>query len=180
MSFELNQSAGIFETVKVAQVPSSTLFLPFFDTFYIDLKIFYIPFAIFVVVSMSNAVNLTDGLDGLAIGLLIIMFVPIVYGVFLPHDYIASMKYIPSLLSGTIFLCLSQYLGNMLLSNRKNKIVGISTTISAIFNILINLLLIKQIGLFAASFSTMISYIILYTIRYFNQRKSIVKKDILF
>ena len=48
MSFELNQLAGIFETVKVAQVPSSTLFLPFFDTFYIDLKIFYIPFAIFV------------------------------------------------------------------------------------------------------------------------------------
>lgn len=114
------------------------------------------------------------------VGLLIIMFVPIVYGVFLPHDYIASMKYIPSLLSGTIFLCLSQYLGNMLLSNRKNKIVGISTTISAIFNILINLLLIKQIGLFAASFSTMISYIILYTIRYFNQRKSIVKKTFYF
>ena len=108
------------------------------------------------------------------------MFVTIVYGVFLPHDYIASMKYIPSLLSGTIFLCLSQYLGNMLLSNRKNKIVGISTTISAIFNILINLLLIKQIGLFAASFSTMISYIILYTIRYFNQRKSIVKKTFYF
>ena len=75
MSFELNQSAGIFETVKVAQVPSSTLFLPFLDTFYIDLKILYIPFAIFVVVSMSNAVNLTDGLDGLAIGLLIIMSV---------------------------------------------------------------------------------------------------------
>ena len=63
MSFELNQSAGIFETVKVAQVPSSTLFLPFLDTFYIDLKILYIPFAIFVVVSMSNSVNLTDGLD---------------------------------------------------------------------------------------------------------------------
>ena len=75
MSFELNQSAGVFETVKVAQVPSSTLFLPFLDTFYIDLKILYIPFAIFVVVSMSNAVNLTDGLDGLAIGLLIIMSV---------------------------------------------------------------------------------------------------------
>ena len=61
--------------MKVAQVPSSTLFLPFLDTFYIDLKILYIPFAIFVVVSMSNAVNLTDGLDGLAIGLLIIMSV---------------------------------------------------------------------------------------------------------
>ncbi len=32
----------------------------------------YIPFAVFVVVAMSNAVNLTDGLDGLAIGPVII------------------------------------------------------------------------------------------------------------
>ena len=66
-------SLGVLEAVKVAQVPSSTIFLPFASTIYIDLKILYIPFATFVVVSMSNAVNLTDGLDGLAIGLLIIM-----------------------------------------------------------------------------------------------------------
>ncbi|MEI0798768.1 phospho-N-acetylmuramoyl-pentapeptide-transferase [Brachyspira intermedia] len=73
MTFELNQGIGVLEAVKVAQVPSSTIFLPFASTIYIDLKILYIPFATFVVVSMSNAVNLTDGLDGLAIGLLIIM-----------------------------------------------------------------------------------------------------------
>ena len=73
MTFELNQGIGVLEAVKVAQVPSSTVFIPFASTLYIDLKILYIPFATFVVVSMSNAVNLTDGLDGLAIGLLIIM-----------------------------------------------------------------------------------------------------------
>ena len=73
MTFELNQGIGVLEAVKVAQVPSSTIFLPFASSIYIDLKILYIPFATFVVVSMSNAVNLTDGLDGLAIGLLIIM-----------------------------------------------------------------------------------------------------------
>ena len=32
----------------------------------------YVPFAIFVMVAASNAVNLTDGLDGLAIGPVII------------------------------------------------------------------------------------------------------------
>jgi phospho-N-acetylmuramoyl-pentapeptide-transferase len=37
--------------------------------FFIDLGWFYIPFVILVIVGSSNAVNLTDGLDGLAIGL---------------------------------------------------------------------------------------------------------------
>ncbi|MDO5331571.1 MAG: phospho-N-acetylmuramoyl-pentapeptide-transferase [Bacillota bacterium] len=34
--------------------------------FSVDFKIFYYPFIVFVVVAMTNAVNLTDGLDGLA------------------------------------------------------------------------------------------------------------------
>ncbi|GMR04775.1 MAG: phospho-N-acetylmuramoyl-pentapeptide-transferase [Thermodesulfobacteriota bacterium] len=42
--------------------------IPFFKDVVIDLKWLYIPFAIFVIVGTSNAVNLTDGLDGLAIG----------------------------------------------------------------------------------------------------------------
>lgn len=42
--------------------------IPFFKNILISLGWFYIPFAIFVVVGSSNAVNLTDGLDGLAIG----------------------------------------------------------------------------------------------------------------
>ncbi len=44
------------------------LYLPFFKSVQIDLGIFYILFAIFIIVGTSNAVNLTDGLDGLAIG----------------------------------------------------------------------------------------------------------------
>jgi phospho-N-acetylmuramoyl-pentapeptide-transferase len=48
------------------------LSLPFFKTVNPDLGIFYIPFAMLVMVGASNAVNLTDGLDGLAIGPMII------------------------------------------------------------------------------------------------------------
>ena len=42
---------------------------PFFEALTPDLGWLYVPFAILVLVSASNAVNLTDGLDGLAIGL---------------------------------------------------------------------------------------------------------------
>ena len=42
------------------------LYFPFFKNFMINLGWFFIPFSIFVIVGSSNAVNLTDGLDGLA------------------------------------------------------------------------------------------------------------------
>jgi phospho-N-acetylmuramoyl-pentapeptide-transferase len=42
--------------------------VPFFKDFTPHLGWFYIPAAAFIIVAMSNAVNLTDGLDGLAIG----------------------------------------------------------------------------------------------------------------
>ncbi|MGE4296395.1 MAG: phospho-N-acetylmuramoyl-pentapeptide-transferase [Desulfovibrionaceae bacterium] len=47
---------------------STKLVFPFFKTLQPDLGWLYVPFAIFVMVGSSNGVNLTDGLDGLAIG----------------------------------------------------------------------------------------------------------------
>lgn len=50
----------------------TTLAFPFFKGLVPNLGLFYIPFAMLVIVGTSNAVNLTDGLDGLAIGPMII------------------------------------------------------------------------------------------------------------
>jgi phospho-N-acetylmuramoyl-pentapeptide-transferase len=47
---------------------SEELYFPLFKKFHPDLWIWFIPFAALVIVGASNAVNLTDGLDGLAIG----------------------------------------------------------------------------------------------------------------
>ncbi len=47
---------------------SPTLYLPFFKDIIINLGVFYILFVVLVIVACSNAVNITDGLDGLAIG----------------------------------------------------------------------------------------------------------------
>lgn len=51
---------------------STRLTLPFFKNLRPDLHWMYIPFAILLVVGTSNGVNLTDGLDGLAIGPMIV------------------------------------------------------------------------------------------------------------
>ncbi|TIX03499.1 MAG: phospho-N-acetylmuramoyl-pentapeptide-transferase, partial [Mesorhizobium sp.] len=46
---------------------SSSLTFPFAKEFIINLGWFFVPFSCFVIVGAGNAVNLTDGLDGLAI-----------------------------------------------------------------------------------------------------------------
>ncbi|MBN1352999.1 phospho-N-acetylmuramoyl-pentapeptide-transferase [candidate division KSB1 bacterium] len=66
--------------------------LPFFTgpsemsrEFYIDIGLLYLPFVIFIITATSNSVNLTDGLDGLAIGL-----VGIVAGALAVISYVAG------------------------------------------------------------------------------------------
>lgn len=60
---------GIVSTLFVwADTPAHTaLFLPFFKTVTLPMGVFYLVMGYFVIVGSSNAVNLTDGLDGLAI-----------------------------------------------------------------------------------------------------------------
>lgn len=47
---------------------TTELYFPFFKNLHPDLGIFFVPFAVLVLIAATNAVNLTDGLDGLAIG----------------------------------------------------------------------------------------------------------------
>jgi phospho-N-acetylmuramoyl-pentapeptide-transferase len=72
---------------------ASKLFVPFFKDFTPDIGWGYVAFIVFIIVGTSNAVNLTDGLDGLAIGPIIIAtitFTGIVYltGHFKFADYL--------------------------------------------------------------------------------------------
>ncbi|MBN1524435.1 MAG: phospho-N-acetylmuramoyl-pentapeptide-transferase [Spirochaetales bacterium] len=53
--------------------PTTFLFVPFTSSPVLDFSEFYIPFAMILLLSTTNAVNLTDGLDGLATGLMIIV-----------------------------------------------------------------------------------------------------------
>ena len=54
---------------------TTLLYIPFVKGSLLDLGLFYIPLAIFLIVGFSNAVNLTDGLDGLCAGLMIIALI---------------------------------------------------------------------------------------------------------
>ncbi len=69
---QLGVALGIGLFFYLSPAYSTDLSVPFFKNFNPDLGVFYIPFAVLVIVGASNAVNLTDGLDGLAVGPVII------------------------------------------------------------------------------------------------------------
>jgi phospho-N-acetylmuramoyl-pentapeptide-transferase len=73
-------SLGLFLGIVIVWHPffdgiHSNTSIPFFKNMEIDFGLYYIPVIIFVVTGASNAVNLTDGLDGLATGLAAIGFI---------------------------------------------------------------------------------------------------------
>ncbi len=86
----------------------TTLFVPFINEPIWDMKILWIFFAVIVIVGFSNAVNLTDGLDGLAIGTVSIVLVSMAIMTYLTgHSKIAAylrIPYIPESAELTVYL----------------------------------------------------------------------------
>ncbi|CCG09289.1 Phospho-N-acetylmuramoyl-pentapeptide-transferas e [Pararhodospirillum photometricum DSM 122] len=74
-----------------AEAQATALALPFFKDILIQMGWFYVPFAVFVMVGASNAVNLTDGLDGLAI--------------------------VPVMIAAGVFMLIAYLVGNMIFAN---------------------------------------------------------------
>ena len=82
-----------FITLKIDQDISYKVYFPFLKNFILDFGIFYFIFGLIVIVGTSNSVNLTDGLDGLAI---------------VPTIFVASTFILISYISGNIIF--SKYL----------------------------------------------------------------------
>jgi phospho-N-acetylmuramoyl-pentapeptide-transferase len=68
LSWGLVVGAAVMASPEFTGVKTSTL-VPFFKNVMFNLGVFYIPMVVLLIAGTSNAVNLTDGLDGLAIGL---------------------------------------------------------------------------------------------------------------
>lgn len=87
--------------------------IPYLKSIFIDLSFFYIVFVIIIIVGSSNAVNLTDGLDGLAIGnIMIAAFTLGLFAYFAGHFQIANyLKIISVPGAGEITIFLFAVLG---------------------------------------------------------------------
>ncbi len=95
--FSIQIIFGLIISFLIYKCPdfNTTLTFPFLKDFSPDLGIYYIPFACLVIVGTSNAVNLTDGLDGLAIGPYIVASVTyMIFAYVAGHIHIADYLHV--------------------------------------------------------------------------------------
>ena len=89
---------------------TTQLYIPFFKNPIIDMGVLWIPFGVLLIMGESNAVNFSDGLDGLLAGLLILVFITLAILTYLSgrSDYSSylGIPYIPGAGELTVF-CLA-------------------------------------------------------------------------
>jgi len=89
---------------------TTSLYLPFFKNPVLDMGFLWVPFGVLLIVAESNAVNFSDGLDGLLAGLLILVFISLAILTYLSgrSDFSAylGIPYIPGSGELTVF-CLA-------------------------------------------------------------------------
>lgn len=101
----------------------------------------------------------------------VIACTPVLFRILVRGDYDSAYIHIPILLFSMFFYAMSAFLGGIYVAYMKTKSVGITTTIAAAINLIVDLLLIHHIGIFAASISTLVSYIFLFFYRMFDVKK---------
>ena len=109
---------------------------------------------------------------------LIIAFTPLLFKLLIRGDYAESYPQMPILFLAMFFSCMSSFQGGIYIAYKATKSVGITTCLAAICNLVIDLALIRTIGLYAASGSTLISYIVLFIYRLIDVKKIVkIKYD---
>ena len=103
---------------------------------------------------------------------LIITFIPLIFHFMVNEKFQLAYNHILILLIAGFFNTWANLYGSIFTAIKYTKYIAKTTVYSAIINILINICLIKYIGLYAASISTLIAYIIITIIRH----KEIAKK----
>lgn len=81
-----------------------------------------------------------------------------------------AYRYMPILFLGVGFSAFSGYFGAAFLKEKKTKTIFISSLVGGLINILLCFVLLEHIGLFASAIGTLVSFIIVFLIRYYQSR----------
>lgn len=106
-----------------------------------------------------------------SVSILMISFMPLAYYLLINKSYNQAMLYVPILLLGTYFSNVSGFYGGIFTASKDTKIMGTTTIVAAILNLLINILLIYRLGLYAAAISTLVANLVVCIYRKIKVRK---------
>lgn len=97
----------------------------------------------------------------------IICCVSLFFNILIGEKYALAYSHIFILLVAIFVNSMCSLLGGILTGFMESKVIGYTTATGAAINFIVNIVFIKQIGLYAASISTLVSYVVIY---YFRRR----------
>ena len=104
----------------------------------------------------------------ISISMILITIVPFICGLFINKAYNEAYQYIPILIIALYYGNMSGFYGSLFVAFKETKIIGRSTIIGAVINLLVNIVLIKLIGIYAAVISTLISN---FVVNFYRKKK---------
>jgi O-antigen/teichoic acid export membrane protein len=103
--------------------------------------------------------NLFDFLIGSL--LVLITSSPFLFSIFINEDYFLSYYQMPILYISVFLNCIAAYYGGIYVAYKKTKSISLTSLLAAGVNIVTNLVLINFIGIYAASISSLVSFLVL-------------------
>jgi len=106
-----------------------------------------------------------------AMGIGIIACMPFVYPIMINSKFAEGYTQVPIMLIGSIFNVVVGLESAIYIANKNTKAVANTSIISATINIVVNLLLIRFVGLYAATISTLTAYLVMSIYRLYDLKK---------
>ena len=94
--------------------------------------------------------------------IILIAFSPLLFKILIDDKFSSGYNQMPILFIGVILSCLVSFYGGLYIALKRQNKWGISSTVGAFLNAGINIVCIREIGLYAASISTVVFFVILY------------------
>lgn len=124
----------------------------------------------------SNTYNIYNALMTMACSMIILLNIPLAKFLYAKNFFVA-WRYSSILLLSVMFNTLTVFQGSIFTAAKKTKSIATTTIISAMFNVLLNILLIPRLGALGAAIATAFAYFIMWLVRY-NFTKNLIKMRI--
>ena len=113
-----------------------------------------------------------------AVTICLIAVMPFVFPIFINEAYNEAYVYIPIVMIATYYSNLSSFYGGIFSAYKDTKIMGTTTIVAAVINLVIDLLLVNTLKIYAACFSTLIANLIVYFYRKKKLKKYLKLKEL--
>ena len=96
---------------------------------------------------------------------------PFVFPILINEKFNEAYYQVPILMVASMFNVLVSFIGSIYVAKKITKEIAKTSILAAIINILVNICLIKFIGLYAASISPLVAYLAMFIYRYIDSKK---------